>query len=131
MEEVCSPVPIRRGVDLSAIKDLQKPRAKKLKVGVLAVLLLTGGCDRIEQTTPIGKPLIETREVSCTHLSYCMTCMPGAFAVEMDCKVKLSHHCPGIKQAQVKVQQVELLFESGKIEQQEQVEVLKDLTICR
>ncbi len=100
---------------------------RRLLLAVCALAFV--GCDAVVSETP-GPSRVEERAVSCTHTSFCFTCMPG-FDGKVSCGMKFSAFCPGSKAARVNVTPVLRLYESGETMTYERTEVLETLEACR
>jgi hypothetical protein len=60
-------------------------------------LIAITGCEDPVVVARADLGAVETT-MSCTHTSYCMTCLPG-FDGKLKCGPKLSPHCPGHRTA--------------------------------
>jgi hypothetical protein len=100
-----------------------------MKISLLVLLVILVGCDPVTRTRPVGESKIVTVEESCTHFSYCFTCMPG-FDGKNECGYKASSLCPGNQKVQISITPMELTRKSGKTEIEQQRRTIKEITAC-
>ena len=98
---------------------------------MLTVLL--SACDS-EISRTHTEPVKSTEEISCTYHSpgFCMDC-GISFSGKFDCAARLKPNCShrGKQMAKIQRYEVTVLFESGKRESFEKVDVLREITECR
>lgn len=90
------------------------------RISAIAVLTLAlSGCDKIvERKYDEASSYQEEGTVSCTKTSVCYTCMPGMRfdgKMGMNCSMKLSTMCPGVREAIYRVTPTTLYYESGTV----------------
>jgi hypothetical protein len=96
---------------------------------LIMLLLLIGalGCDRVVSSTQSAS-YVDTRTVSCTHTSYCFSCVGFGGT---GCGFKLSPACPGRQAASVRVTPERVVYESGAEQTGERIDVLERIGTCR
>lgn len=63
---------------------------------------------------------VETRDVSCFEVGYCLTCNPG-LDMSFNCGLKFSAFCPGTEPRAVTVERWRVRRQSGRAEIRERV----------
>lgn len=114
--------------DKKATDKHSSPAVKLLMVAFFMAMLI--GCDPVVNTRTIGESHNEERAESCTHFSYCFTCMPG-FNGKTDCSFKASALCPGTRRVELKLTPVELTCKSGNVEKSFDSQVVREISSCQ
>lgn len=101
----------------------------KIKLALLASLVLLAGCDKVVSTERVSEPVVTEQTVSCRHAGYCFTCVPS-FDGKTGCGFRWSTLCPGERLATVRITDYVRTYESGKKWSFSDTEVVEHLTAC-